>query len=165
MLFRSNLETLLVEQVCEATGGYCVYHGRDMVSLHANMGITDAQFSFVVTDLLGALDDNGVAYSPDFAGGLPADQLILALAAMQSQIVTDPSGSTVLFNQLGGYAAIGAVVDEFLVQVGNDTTINGRFASTDMVRLRGLLVEQICQATGGYCVYSGRDMEIGRAHV
>ncbi len=72
--------------------------------------------------------------------------------------MTDADGSTVYFNQLGGHAAVTAVVDTFLGNVGGDARINGRFASTDLVNLGNLLVEQICDATGGYCVYSGQDM-------
>ncbi|HNC98580.1 MAG TPA: group 1 truncated hemoglobin, partial [Myxococcota bacterium] len=99
-----------------------------------------------------------VPYTADFTGGLPADQLVLALAGMQQDIVTDPTGSNVLFNQLGGHAAVQAVIDQFLVNVAADSRINARFATTDIARLNGLLVEQVCEATGGYCVYSGLDM-------
>jgi hemoglobin len=76
---------------------------------------------------------------------------------MQVDII-DPAHADVYFNQLGGYAAVGATVDAFLVRVGGDARINGRFAETDMVDLRAKLVDQVCQATGGYCVYTGADM-------
>jgi len=155
----ARLNMLLVEQICAATGGYCTYSGGDMKTVHAGMNITNAQFQALVGDLLLALDDHGVAYTlPDFSGGKPADMLILALAGMQADIVTDPDGSTVLFNQLGGHGAITAVVDQFVTNVGADANINWMFANTDLVNLKALLTEQICQATGGYCVYSGRDM-------
>ena len=154
----ARLDDLLVEQICDATGGYCVYSGGDMVTVHANMGITDAQFGAMVEDLLQTFDNLGVTYTPDFSGGLPADQLVLALAGMQQDIVTDATGSNVLFNQLGGYAAVQAVIDEFLANVADDSRINARFANTDIARLNRLLVEQVCEATGGYCVYSGLDM-------
>lgn len=63
-----------------------------------------------------------------------------------------------LFNQIGGMAAVQAVVTEFLTVVGGDSRINGFFATTDLTTLGRLLVEQICSATGGYCVYTGRSM-------
>jgi hemoglobin len=154
----ARLEGLLVEQICEATGGYCVYSGGDMAAVHADMAITDAQWNALVGDLLAALDTLGVPYTPDFSGGLPADSLILALAAMYPDIVTDPAGDQVLFNQLGGHAAVQAVIDGMLVNVAADSRINAFFASTDLDNLNRLLVEQVCEATGGYCVYSGRDM-------
>jgi hemoglobin len=123
------------------------------------MAITDAQFMYVVVDLLAALDTLGVPYTAEtFDGGLPADQLINGLASMQGDIVTDPAGDTVLFNQIGGQAAVQAVVTEFISVVGADTRINGFFAESDLDALNGLLVEQICEATGGYCTYSGRSM-------
>ena len=81
-----------------------------------------------------------------------------ALAAMQTDIVTDAAGDTVAFNQLGGRAAVEAVVDEFIAVVGADSRISGFFATSDLDALNGLLVEQICEATGGYCTYSGRSM-------
>lgn len=153
-----RVTTMLNDQICAATGGPCTYTGGSMVDVHAHMAITDAQWDATVNDLLLGLSDVGVPYTPDFSGGLPADTLILALAAMHDEIVTDPSGSTVLFNQLGGHAAVQAVVDGLITNVGADDRINGFFASTDLTALNGLLVEQICDETGGYCVYHGRDM-------
>ena len=64
-----------------------------------------------------------------------------------------------LFDRLGGKPAIEAVVDDFLVSVAGDERINASFAGAHLPRLRTRLVEQICQASGGPCVYSGRDMK------
>jgi len=150
------LRTRLIEQVCSATGGYCTYHGGSMVDVHKDMAITDAQFNAVVEDLLLGLDDVGVPYALD--GSQPIDSLLLALVGMQPDIVTDADGSSVYFNQLGGHAAVQAVVDQLLTNVAGDARINGFFASTDLAVLNGLLVEQVCDATGGYCTYSGKTM-------
>jgi hemoglobin len=68
-----------------------------------------------------------------------------------------------LFDRLGGKPAIEAVVDEFLKRVAADKRINGRFFNTDLARLRGLLVEFVCSATGGPCQYTGRDMRSAHA--
>jgi hemoglobin len=68
-----------------------------------------------------------------------------------------------LFDRLGGKPAIEAVVDEFLKRVAADKRINGRFFNTDLARLRGLLVEFVCSATGGPCQYTGRDMKTAHA--
>ena len=54
--------------------------------------------------------------------------------------------------------AIEAVVDQLLMNVGGDDRINGFFANTDLDNLRRLLIEQICEATGGPCTYTGRSM-------
>lgn len=63
-----------------------------------------------------------------------------------------------LFQRLGGLEALGAVVDDFLANVGADERINQRFANTDLAHLRTLLVDQLCMATGGPCTYTGRNM-------
>jgi hemoglobin len=68
-----------------------------------------------------------------------------------------------LFERLGGKPAIEAVIDEFLQRVAADKRINGRFFNTDIARLRGLLVEFVCSATGGPCQYTGRDMKSAHA--
>ncbi|HKC94284.1 MAG TPA: group 1 truncated hemoglobin [Nitrospira sp.] len=68
-----------------------------------------------------------------------------------------------LYERLGGKPAITAVVDDFVGRVGADPRINGRFAATDIPRLKMLLVEQICQASGGPCTYTGRSMKATHA--
>jgi hemoglobin len=64
-----------------------------------------------------------------------------------------------LYQRLGGKEAITAVVDDFVTRVAADNRINSFFATTDMPRFKRLLVEQICQASGGPCTYTGRDMK------
>lgn len=68
-----------------------------------------------------------------------------------------------LYERLGGKPAIAAVVDQFVANVAADGRINSRFASTDIPKLKGHLVDQVCQATGGPCTYQGRDMK--RTHL
>jgi len=68
-----------------------------------------------------------------------------------------------LYDRLGGKPAVEAVVDEFLQRVAADKRINGRFFNTDLPRLRGLLIEFVCSATGGPCQYTGRDMRSAHA--
>lgn len=69
-----------------------------------------------------------------------------------------------LYTRLGGKPAITAVVDEFVARVAADKRINGFFAKTagDAKRLAAFkknLVNQICQATGGPCKYTGKNMK------
>jgi len=69
-----------------------------------------------------------------------------------------------LFDRLGGKNAITAVVDEFVARVAADTRINRYFSSvaSDAARMKtfkGRLVDQICQASGGPCKYTGKDMK------
>jgi hemoglobin len=64
-----------------------------------------------------------------------------------------------LYDRLGGKAAITAVVDEFVARVAADMRINAFFAHTDIAKLKMNLVNQICEASGGPCKYTGRSMK------
>ncbi|MBI4904034.1 MAG: group 1 truncated hemoglobin [Acidobacteria bacterium] len=69
-----------------------------------------------------------------------------------------------LYQKLGGKKAITAVVDEFVARVAADARINGFFKDTasNPQRLAGFkkkLADQICEASGGPCKYTGRDMK------
>ena len=64
-----------------------------------------------------------------------------------------------LYERLGGKDSIIAVVDTFVANVGEDKRINGYFASTDLTKLKRHLVNQICEASGGPCKYTGRTMK------
>jgi len=64
-----------------------------------------------------------------------------------------------LYDRLGGQPAITAVVDQFVTNVAADERINGFFGNTDIANLKAKLVEQICQASGGPCTYTGKDMK------
>jgi hemoglobin len=63
-----------------------------------------------------------------------------------------------LYDRLGGKGAIQAVVDDFIGNVAADARINKRFANADIPRLKTKLVEQICEASGGPCKYTGATM-------
>ena len=79
----------------------------------------------------------------------------LLLAACQNMGMQQKS----LYERLGGKDAITAVVDDFVANVAADNRINGFFAKADVPRLKKNLVDQICQATGGPCTYTGKDMK------
>jgi hemoglobin len=63
-----------------------------------------------------------------------------------------------LYERLGGRDAITAVVDDFVARCAADGRINGKFARTDIPRLKAGLVDQVSEAAGGPFTYSGRDM-------
>ena len=67
-----------------------------------------------------------------------------------------------LYKRLGGYDALAAVTDDFLGRLATDPQI-GRFfkgASTDtQKRIRQHVIDFLCNATGGPCLYLGRDMK------
>ena len=68
-------------------------------------------------------------------------------------------GKRSLYDRLGGYNAISAVVDDFIGNVAADKRINKFFAKANIPRLKARLVEQLCQAAGGPCYYTGGDMK------
>jgi hemoglobin len=70
-----------------------------------------------------------------------------------------------LYDRLGGYGAISAVVDDFVANVAADKRINKFFAKANVPRLKARLVEQLCQASGGPCVYTGADMKTAHAGI
>ena len=63
-----------------------------------------------------------------------------------------------LYERLGGKDAITAVIDDFVERCAADARINGKFARTDVPRLKSSLIDQVCEATGGPCTYTARDM-------
>lgn len=63
-----------------------------------------------------------------------------------------------LYERLGGQDAITSVIDGFVTRCAGDARINGKFARSDGARLKRMLVDQVCAATGGPCDYQGRDM-------
>jgi hemoglobin len=73
-----------------------------------------------------------------------------------------------LYDRLGGKPAIVAVVDEFVTRVAADKRINAFFAATAgdpkrMAAFKGKLVDQICEASGGPCKYTGKTMKTAHA--
>ena len=63
-----------------------------------------------------------------------------------------------LYERLGGLDAVRAVVASFVARCAGDDRINGKFERTEVPRLEKMLVDQVCEATGGPCPYTGRDM-------
>ena len=78
-----------------------------------------------------------------------------------AQNVSAQSGDS-LYKRLGGYDALAAVTDEFIGRLATDKTL-GRFfvgaSENSKARIRQLVLDQLCAATGGPCVYIGRDMK------
>jgi hemoglobin len=74
--------------------------------------------------------------------------------------------SASLYKRLGGYDALAAVTDDFLARLASDRQLSKFFVghSTDSLqRIRQLIVDQLCAATGGPCFYIGRSMKVTHA--
>jgi len=67
-----------------------------------------------------------------------------------------------LYKRLGGYDAIAAVTDDFIGRLATDKQLARFFAGhseDSLKKIRQHVVDQLCAATGGPCVYTGRDMK------
>jgi hemoglobin len=67
-----------------------------------------------------------------------------------------------LYQRIGGYDAIAAVVDDFVMQLASDPSIGVMFkghSEDSMKKIRQHVIDFICAAAGGPCLYSGRDMK------
>jgi hemoglobin len=87
-----------------------------------------------------------------------AAPVLLTLALAACAAAEKKSADASLYERLGGKPAIEKVVDQFVANVAADDRINRRFAKTDIPKLKMHLVNQICEAAGGPCKYTGRDM-------
>ena len=89
-----------------------------------------------------------------------ATLFLMALPAVSQTKAAAPAAGPSLYKRLGGYDAIAAVSDDFVVRLVTDKQI-GRFlvglSDSSKARLRQNFIDQVCQATGGPCVYVGRD--------
>ena len=86
---------------------------------------------------------------------------VVAQEAAEPQ-AQSPTATKTLYQRLGGYDAIAAVTEDFLGRMANDPQLK-RFSlgsSVDSQRkVRNHTVDFLCGATGGPCIYTGRDME------
>jgi len=84
-IFRASdwvrLRRTLSEQFCYLLNGPCDYTGRDMESVHADHGITTAEFNALVENLQLAMDAEGVPFRAQ-------NRLLARLAPMHRDVVT-----------------------------------------------------------------------------
>jgi len=85
--------------------------------------------------------------------------LLGCAGSAEKPVAPASAGATTLYGELGGTAGITKVVDLFFARLNGDARINTLFAKTDHNDLRRLVIEQLCEATGGPCKYTGRSME------
>jgi hemoglobin len=76
----AKLQTNLADQICDVTGGPCAYLGKDMKAAHAGMGITDAEWTATVEDLVKSLNKFKV-------GAKEQQELLAILGPMKKDIV------------------------------------------------------------------------------
>jgi truncated hemoglobin YjbI len=156
-----KLKQLLVEFISSATGGPLKYTGKSMKESHKGMGITDAQFNAIATDLKTALEKNSAK---------PADvtALLDIVGTTRKDIVEEkkpePKPMT-LWDRLGGEANVRKVVDDFVAAAAKDKKVDfdrgGKYplGPAEVKKLKQLLVEFISSATKGPLKYTGKSMK------
>jgi hemoglobin len=92
--------------------------------------------------------------------------LVLSLLLTMSATAFAASQEKSLYERVGGYNALAAVVDDFIGRLISDKQFEKFFIgqSTDSKkRIRQHILDQFCAATGGPCVYTGREMKTSHA--
>jgi hemoglobin len=80
---KSRLRQRFVEEICAATGGPCVYTGRDMKTVHKGLGITESDWTLAVKHLIDTLDKFKVPQKEK-------DELVAIVASTKKDIVEKP---------------------------------------------------------------------------
>ena len=91
---------------------------------------------------------------------------VLILALSVSALAQGQKAGDSLYKRLGGYDALAAVTDDFIGRlVTNPQTSKffTGFSDDSKKRIRQLVIDFLCQASGGPCVYNGRDMKTAHA--
>jgi hemoglobin len=86
----------------------------------------------------------------------------LLAVALGSARPAAAQGKDTLYHRLGGYDALAAVTDDFIKGLATDPKISRFFVGASdntKAKIRQLVLDQLCAATGGPCVYIGRDMK------
>ncbi len=72
---------------------------------------------------------------------------------------TAPEPKDWLYQQLGAAAGLEKITDGLLREIERDPQIVHHFQDTDIARFRKLLIEQLCELSGGPCKYTGASMQ------
>jgi hemoglobin len=89
-----------------------------------------------------------------------------AMAPMKaaSPMAANPAGAEPIagggvYRAFHEQAGIQRIMDDFVPRITSDPRIKERFKTTNLDRLKLMLVQQVCYLTGGPCQYTGRDMK------
>jgi hemoglobin len=77
---KNRVRQMVVDQLCEMSGGPCVYVGQDMRTAHQGLGITEGDWKRAVDLLVATLDQFNVV-------GREREELLAAIASLRDEIV------------------------------------------------------------------------------
>ncbi len=86
----------------------------------------------------------------------------LLLSVFVSAFVISAQAQESLYKRLGGYDAIAAVTDDFIVRMATNKDLQRFFvglSDDSKGKVRGHIIDLVCLKTGGPCTYTGRDMK------
>lgn len=92
--------------------------------------------------------------------------LVLSLLLTVAGSMTARAQEKSLYQRLGGYDALAAVVDDFVGRLVTDKQFAKFFigqSDDSKKRIRQHVLDLFCNATGGPCLYTGRDMKTSHA--
>ncbi len=78
---QQRVKEQLVDQLCQLSGGPCVYKGADMKSAHANLDIKKSDFNALVEVLQQSMDARGIPFRTQ-------NQMLALLAPMHRDTIT-----------------------------------------------------------------------------
>ncbi|MGH7283170.1 MAG: group I truncated hemoglobin [Polyangiaceae bacterium] len=87
-------------------------------------------------------------------------------AGTDAEVDSGPPAPQTLYDRLGGKDGIAAVVDSLVKNVSADPDVKKVFAKTTGPKLdhfKQMLNDQLCEAAGGPCKYTGKDMKTAHA--
>jgi hemoglobin len=76
-----RFKRLLVDQLCQLSGGDCAYRGQTMQAAHKGLGLHVVQFNALVEDLQAAMRGRGIPFATQ-------NRLLALLAPMERDVVT-----------------------------------------------------------------------------
>jgi hemoglobin len=80
---RERLVTQLTEQLCQESGGPCIYQGAPMGPVHRGMDIAKGDFNALVAVLQQSMDAKGIPFSAQ-------NGMLARLAPMHREIINKP---------------------------------------------------------------------------
>ena len=94
---------------------------------------------------------------------LMAVSLMLFFAApFAAAAPPEQGGQPSLYTRLGGYDALVAVTQDFITRLATDPSLAKFFTGlndTSKARVEDHVIDFLCKATGGPCIYTGQDMK------
>lgn len=132
-----------------AFGGPAQFRRRSLQESHAGRGITETHFGAVAGHLSAVMRELDVPNAE-------RREVIAVVIAKKDEII---GVETSLFERLGGGAAVEAAVERLNELVAADASLQPRFASVELGRLKRMQKEFLTMVFGGPSKYMGRALK------